>query len=290
MLLSLPICPWVGGAELWQRIQAVRSDGSYADATAQQRLETRRLFGDLVAWAAAGSIPDGVEVRARSLGLTMERAGDVVVLSPRGEGSRADGVFAVRIGTDVPNLILQAPHSWSDMYTGQLGATLFEDGLARAAFFNNAHRNSPSAGDLAPRGSTGTSDLAHRPFSIFQAATLGAVDGLDAPLVVQIHGFGSSHGSFSAVVSRGASWQPAVELARAMELLEAVLTSFGPVTDGDIVPELAGVTNAQGRAIAMQARFLHLELCHDARIAMIDDTALRAQFGDALVTLAEKGP
>ena len=59
------------------------------------------------------------------------------------------------------------------------------------------------------------------------------------------------------------------------------------ITDGEIVPELAGITNAQGRAAAMDARFLHLELSLAARTALTEDSALRSQLGRVLSTLAE---
>ena len=275
------------GSGLWAQVQQLRSDGSYADAGAALRLDTRRFFSDLVAWASTGAVPADIEARARAVGLTVHHQDDVVVVVPRDPSQRADGVYAVRVGVEVPDLVLQAPHAWSDMNTGPIVAALFEGGQVRAAFFNSAHRRSPSAGDIAAVQGQSDSDLAHRPFSIFQAATLGVVDGLDEPLLVQIHGFGSGHGTFGAVVSKGASWQPAVEISAAAMLLEPVLAPYGPIADGEIVPELAGITNAQGRAAAMDARFLHLELSLAARTALTEDSALRSQLGRVLSTLAE---
>ncbi len=290
LLLGLITSPVASAAELWDRVESARADGQYADVQAAHRAAVRVLFSELVAWASLGEVPAGAVSRARELGLAAERVEDLLILVPAGPEPRADGVFAVRIGVDVPPLVLQAPHGWSDLYTGQIVAELFQAGLGRAAFFNSAHRGAPSNGDLLPVAGPSSSDLAHRPHSVFQAATLGAVDGLDRPLVVQVHGFGQGHGSFSAVVSPGSSFQPAAEVHRAMALLEPVLGSYGPIADGDIVPELAGVTNAQGRAIGMDARFLHLELNLSARSVMRQDVALRGELGQALSALTGAAP
>jgi hypothetical protein len=284
LLLASPAAAAEG---LWSQIQSIRADGSYADASAAQRLETRRFFSDLVAWASTGTIPSELDARAHAVGLVLVHQGDVVVVIPTDPAQRADGVYAVRVGVEVPDLVLQAPHAWSDVHTGQIVAAMFEEGLVRAAFFNSAHRHAPSSGDIAPVHGESGSDLAHRPFSIFQAATLGVIDGLDEPLLIQVHGFGSGHGTFGAVVSKGAAWQPSLEISWAAELLEPILAPYGPIADGEIVPELAGTTNAQGRAAAMDARFLHLELSLAARAALTEDPQLRTRLQLALSTLAE---
>ncbi len=289
-ICALVLCPIAQAGELWEQVEAARADGAYADVQAEHRLAIRDLFAELVAWACLGAVSEEVVRRAAQLGFIVDRNDDLVLLRPSGTGARSDGVYAVRIGVEVPPLILQAPHAYYDLQTGPLTARLFEQGFGRVACFNSAHRNAASAGDLGPVGKASTSDLAHRPYAVFQAATLGMVDALDHPLLVQLHGFGGGHGGFSAVVSRGSSWQPSIEIRRAVSLLEPLLASYGPLADGDIVPELAGRTNVQGRVVGKDARFLHLELSLPARSVLNNDAELRADLGSILTTLAEDAP
>ncbi len=271
---------------LWERVQAHRVDEGYADLPVQHRLQLQDLYGSLVAWAPLSTLPEGAEERARELGLRLELSGDTLLVLPERQDLRAHGLCAIRLGAVSGELVLEAPHSWSDLHSGALTASIFDQGIGRAACFNTAHRRSDSSGDLMGASPGLGADLAHRPASGFQAATLGMVSGLGAPLVVQIHGFGAQHGSFSAVIARGASFQPDRLVQQAMTRLDPLFSSHGLLADGEMVPKLAATTNAQSR-VATDARFLHIELSLPLREHLLASEASLEQFGAVLAELAE---
>jgi hypothetical protein len=289
--LILAAAPDVALAEtLWDRVQSHRVDEGYADLPVQHRLELLDLYRSLVAWAPLGAVPDDAEARASSLGLRLERSGDLLLVLPARAVAKGHGLCALRLGPGQGELILQAPHAWSDLHSGAITAALFEAGTGRAACFNTAHRRTASEGDLMGASPWLGADLAHRPASGFQAATLGLVSGLHDPLIVQVHGFGSGHGSFSAVISDGASFQPARLVQRAMTALDPSFSAYGLLADGAMVPQLAATTNAQSRATATDARFLHLELSLPLREHLLTSETARDQLGETLNGLVEPAP
>ncbi len=272
----------------WRRVEALRADDTYRDAPAARRAEVRRLFTDLLRSAPSGILPADYAERARQVGLRPTERDGLLLLSP--EQGTADGFYAIRLGPDAPPLLIQAPHAWYDLRSGELACTLFDEGHGRALFTNNAHRHSASQEDISGSDGTMGADLAHRPASIFQAATIGAADGLHVPLLVQLHGFGSAHGNWSAVLSGGAALQPPGTVEGAIRALEPVLGRIGRLTDGEAVPALAALENVQSQALAGQASFLHLELSLAARTTLLQNQALRTQLGLALSDLAERAP
>lgn len=279
LLVSAP----AGAAGLWEQTQALRDDAAYQDASPWRRAAMRMLVAELVASAPGGAVPADATARARTLGLDLRLHGIHAVLFT-GPG-QADGLYAVRVGPGGADLVLQAPHAFSDLGTGALAAALFEEGLGRAVFFNTAHRHGAER-----EAATGAADVAHRPASLFHAATLGALDALEAPLVVQLHGFGDAHGDWAAVISGGSAVQGAAFLDAARARLEPVLAPWGPVSDGTRVPALAARDNAQGRCVAGQGRFLHLELSREARRGLAEDPGRRAALAEALAGLAGGPP
>lgn len=250
-------------AGVWDQVQELRQDGQDLTATPSDRAHARALVAQLSAAAPSGVLPSGWQDRARAVGFQVDETDEWVRLSC------ASGVIYLRIGPSVP-LVLQAPHAWFDRGTGALTAELFEEGTAAALMVNAGHRY---GGDTDAEHV----DVAHEDETLFQAATLGVVEGRVDPLVIQLHGFGPKTSSAAAVVSQGSAFQPPAVLERAHADLVGL---FGDqvVTDAE-VPALAGRRNLQGRAIGGTARFLHIELSQDVRAKLDQDDALRAALG-----------
>ncbi len=274
---------------LWQQVQAMRDDQAYSDASAWRRAQVRAVIADLVRSASSGTISDTLRRRIEAAGLQLEEHGSLLVV--QGAREHADGFYAIRMGSELPPLVLQAPHAWHDKHTGQLACSLFEQGFGRVLLLNSAHRNSSSHGDISAHDSeVGGADVAHRAESIFQAATLGAADALEDPLVLQLHGFASSHGHYSAVVSDGATLQPHAVLEQSVQSLRAHLGAYGPIATGEQVPDLAGTTNVQSRALTGMARFLHIEMSLPVRVALLANPMQLEQVGHTLQRLTEREP
>jgi hypothetical protein len=229
---------------------------------------------DLLAVAPSGEVPADLVSRAAHLSLHLRVEEERVLLW--GADDVPQGVFVIRLGP-APALVLQAPHAWFDKDTGRLVASLFASGSVRAAFFNQGHRFGGEAAtdEVHP-------DVAHRPASLFQAATLGAARGLANPLVVQIHGMAPREGQ-SIVVSAGSALQPARIEQDLVAALQEVMGDIGPVVDGEALPELAGRKNVQGRGLSSTSPFLHLELSPDARARLLSEEERRLAFTSALL-------
>ncbi len=289
LLVLLGLTPAAfGAASLWPQVDQLRNDHGYSDASAWRRAQVRAVMADVVRGASTGTIPASAQRRAEAAGLVLREEESWVVISSKPE--LADGFYVVRKGAVAAPLVIQAPHAWFDLDTGKLACALFEAGYGRVLLLNSAQRHAPSQGDASAHAGQLGADVAHRAESVFQAATLGVVDALNDPLVVQIHGFGTDHGAYAAVLSEGATFQPDSQLQAARQVLQPVLDSFGSLGTGDDVPELAARTNAQAQAITGQARFLHIELSLPARRVLVADLQRRAALGQALTQLAERAP
>ncbi len=261
---------------LWSTVDKARRDAPFSDLSPGDRLDTQSLMMDLFAVAPSGEVPADLVTRAAHLGLHLRVEEDQVLLW--GAKDVPQGVFVVRLGA-APALVLEAPHAWFDQDTGRLVAALFESGAARGAFFNQGHRFGGPGGE---ESEAVPPDVAHRPASLFQAATLGAARGLSNPLVVQIHGFAPREGQ-SVVVSAGSALQPSRIEQELMAALQGVMGDIGPVVDGATLPELAGTKNIQGRGLSSTAAFLHLELSPSARAALLGEEPRRIAFSSALL-------
>lgn len=253
-------------SELWSAADAARNDAVPTSLKPSDMSIASDFFAELVRTAPGGVLPQDFERRAEALGFDVELTEDFVFLRPA--GGAADGLYAVRLSESDHPIVLQTPHSWFDLKTGRLGCLLFEEGVGQVLMMNSGQR-------YGVEGSV--ADVADLSDSYFQAFTLGAAEGLDQPLVVQLHGFGKKQTRAVAVLSPGSALHDPDVLSESREELDFLLR--GTAASGEAVPKLAGRKNAQGIALSSRARFLHLELSPKARKHLVEDEELRADFG-----------
>ncbi len=263
----------LGHAGTWELVRERRSELAPATPTPAERLAYAALVRDLARAAPAGTLPTDAHTRAGALGLELLRKDDVAWLVERGE-PRGVGLVALRVGPLAEDLVVQAPHPFSDLHTGAVTAAMFDAGELRAACIATVHRN---AGPGA--------DPAHAPESWFQSATDGLAEALDDPLFVQLHGFAPTTSDADAVLSAGGARLPADRLADAMTRIGVALGA-ADVRSGADVPALAARGNVQGRLLAGRARFLHLEISARLRAVLGEEPGLRAALSDALLLIA----
>ncbi len=249
---------------LWAELDGQRTDGTPAQLEPAEMREAQRLFADLAAVTPSGEEPADLDERAARLGLRVDRPahGEWLVLSPAEPG--AVGFYVFRLSLVDNPLVLQAPHAWYDLRTGRLGCLLFEEGSGQILMTNSGQRY---AADHA--------DLAYQTDTLYQAATQGIAQGLQDPLMLQLHGFGKATTRRAAVVSPGSALYDPAELAGIRDGLDDLFR--GRIGSGDEVPRLAGRTNAQGIVLSSHVRFLHLELSSTARSSLVSDPELRAE-------------
>jgi hypothetical protein len=269
----------LGADTLWQQVENARRDGPIADVDAATQHTARLFFRDLTQESAQGQLSPLSRNRASALGLHLRVESDRVFVWGR---DAAHGLFVFRLGT-AQELLLQAPHSFYDLGSGAIQASLFEQLPIRAAFFNSAHRyggpgiKQEDRPDPAP-------DLAHRPHTLFQAATLGTSEALKDLVVIQLHGFRSRQGE-SVVLTPGAALQPIGIQRKFQQEIQNLFGEIGPVVTGAARPELAATTNLQGQILSSKSAFLHLELSKPAREQLLGDPALLSAFGQSLLAV-----
>jgi hypothetical protein len=203
-----------------------------------------------------------------------------IVLRDSG-GNRGGGAYLLRLRSD-SRLVIQAPHTFFDEGTFPLACELFATSAAKALFINTVHRYKG-----APRDATGNypADVAHADGSMFQAATLGLLDAVPNPTVVQLHGFAGDESDARIIVSSGDSSSSASLLERVQSALVAVV---GPpvLRYPTETTKLGATTNVQGAAVrASGGCFLHVEMASVVRATLLQDTLLRARFMSALSSL-----
>ena len=286
LLLALIPAAALGAAgfDLWRAVETNRDDQAQVIIDYERGAQVRARFSTLMAHATRDLALPGGTTELETVQLQVEQQGDTLITW--GRAHSADGLYAIRVGADIAPLILQAPHSWYDLNTGRIAALLFQEGLGRAVCFNTAHRYR-GAGALL-RSNVEDADVAHRTSTVFQAATLGMVDSLTDPLVVQLHGFGADHGEHAAVIAAGRALQPQHWLELAVTHLSPVLAPYGDVVSCASVPDLCATTNVQSQALAGRSRFLHIELSYAARKDLLTNTSARQALAQALRALAER--
>jgi hypothetical protein len=242
----------------------------FEPAAGERGDELRALSRELTHDALAGKKTlDSKEVaRARKLGLELVKAHDdagaLWVLQEAGTRRGGDGFFVWR-PRGVP-LCIQAPHSFFDERTGDIGLEVFAQTHAVAFFTNTVHRYAP----VAPGVPEGAADVAHVPRSLFQSATEGLL-AARAVAIVQVHGFGPRDhlpAGVAAIVSDGTALRSVdAPIVRFRDALRAGLPGQVLLFGVD-AHELGATTNVQGRsARGARAPFIHVELSPDARAA-----------------------
>ena len=267
----------VHGAEGLETLQAVRRRARADGFEVPNRRELtqaltlfRRAFGEArlrELKALAAPLKFGLRL--------VDLDGADVLLIYDQERHRGWGVYAVREGPS-HELLLQAPHSYADRYTGILLERFLLEGAARAAAWNTTHRHA------GHRVATRTeADLAKQHNSMFQCFTRAFAESFRRGAVVQVHGFSRSKRKTRAasavdiIISGGTSeapaWSPSVQCS-----LAEVFQSRVGIYPVDVV-ELGGTKNAQGKLLRRLGfdNFLHLELSLTVRRRLKEEVDLR---------------
>jgi len=266
-----------GESTVWDKVQNARRDSPVTALSIESQHQSKGFFKDILLAAQQGEIGPTLRTRASKLGLHLRIEANIAFLWER---SGSGGLYVIRLG-EAENILLQAPHSFFDLGTGQLVSTMFENGPFRAAFFNTTHRYGKAG--LAPEERPADPpDLAHLSDTRFQAATLGASEAYRDLTVIQLHGFRSRDGE-AAVVTTGSALQPAHLLTELRTLLTELMGEIGPILTGSARPELAAKRNAQGRLLSSRSQFFHVELSKPARDALLSDSALLDRLSELLV-------
>lgn len=242
--------------------------------SADEQALARTLFQKLLKFEDQSELAPFLE----SLELEVEAlSADLLIVKEADSRKTGRGFFAFRSNNSA--VILQSPHSQADLGTGKITAQLMARQNFRAAAWNSAHRNNQTSG---------MSDLARLQQSYFIALSQAAIDIIDEPVLLQLHGFDTDKRTTDAgrashiIISSGEHIAHSAVLARAACLqLLTVGVAIYPLD----VTELGGTINPVGELIrANRLRsFLHIEFDQTIRKQLLDDNQLIQETGICLL-------
>jgi len=181
------------------------------------------------------------------------------------------GFLAIRQGEAKP-ILLQAPHSRSDLHTEDIAFALFAEDKVRAAIWNTASRTQ--------------GDLAHAEESYFQAVSRAFAATNPKGIVLQLHGFDKAkrrtkRGQSQEIILSNGSANPPASYSRLAARLAQTLTTAVGVYPHD-AKELGATTNTQAKALVALKKpaiqFVHVELSLKQRQRLQSEVKLRQSF------------
>ena len=183
------------------------------------------------------------------------------------------GFYLFRIAS-TSRLVLQAPHSFKDSYSGSLALQLFEQGDYLAAAWNTTTRDKV--------------DLAHQADSLFNRFTAAFAQSVADGRLLQLHGFAQQKRKTQAgreaqlIISSGSK-----QLSRHVN---AIAECSQKVLQGNVyrypleVSELGGTLNVNAATLRSNGHdgFVHLEMSKPLRQRLRKDQQLLSQFNHCL--------
>jgi hypothetical protein len=264
---------------------------TYQPPTTEQYVRLTTLLTDFYADLLEGVTDfDRFRDPFRRAGLrlqTVERGDQTwVILFEGGSTWRGTGVYAFRTGTDRREVVLQAPHSYYDIHTGEITETIFRQTDARAFFFNTLHRYR-GATRLLAGNETHPSDLSHDTTSYFQAILTEYLTHRPNALVVQLHGYDrdSLRDRRIGLVLSDGSDDPADHVHSVGGRLEGTVDDWKVAIYGEGTDDYGATANAQGQWIRRfdHGRFLHVEMLREVRDRLEAGGPELEAVGDAIV-------
>ena len=255
------------------RAQASRQ-GRYEPPSAQELARAEALFERTLSRREDRALT----VEWASLGFELRRVGErsdaAAIVLMEAAGRKTGRGFYVFRDAPGPGLAIQAPHSPSDLSTGEIALLLYRETRASAAAWSTVHRRE--------------ADLAHLPASHFHSFSLAFARAFPAGRLVQIHGFDAQNPTsgrdpaMGMVVSSGTR-QPGPLVRSSWGCLERSFPSLARLYP-EQVGELGGTTNTQARALSAigYQGFFHLEMSRSFRDRMREDAASLASLAGCL--------
>lgn len=235
----------------------------YRSVDPQMLRELEQLFSD---WLSPGNSADAGSHDKHGFRSKVLRDG-ILLLSD--VESRGWGHFF--LAPQRPSsVLLQAPHQFYDLRTGEIAVALFQQGAGKTLAMNSAHRYSQGK-DVSH------TDWAHLPSAPLNAFTRAFLNAAANSTVVQIHGYAETKRQSSAgrqsdvIISSGQRW-PHPSMLNFAECLQQN-TDWAVLRYPQDIGELGGTTNVQGRLMNSlgNPRFIHLELSSKLRKTLTQD-------------------
>jgi hypothetical protein len=309
-----PEAPIAGGASTTPRTLSLDEVSTYLygpgpsatfeATTASEHAMVAAVIPKLLDAARAAALPDLATLRTQAAahGFAIERwqvGGEhYLALVEARDRPRGGGAYIIRVAPaeSGPVLLLQAPHAYFDVGTGDLAAELFfqppPGPRPRALFTNTIHRYQRGPGDKQKRKHN-PADVAHNADHAFNVATEAFAIAARHIRLVQLHGFGNLErasvdddevvSDTAMVVSAGDSAGSSPWSSRVASELRAIFGD-GVVRFPEDVRKLGATTNVQNRTLRTLGghHFLHVEMSRVVRDRLAASRDLRERLATAL--------
>ncbi len=267
------------GASIEDLLEAARQGAVFRPSDAVELARAEVLFGRILDGSADGKeMLSALKSEWNGLGYRLETvsAGGKSFLAllekPSHRRGRGFFLFPLRPAGD---LLLQAPHGFKDLYTGEIGVKLFPAGRFAGAAWNTVSRYETE------EGGRGTADLSDRTDTLFAALARAFAERYPEGHVVQLHGYArgkrdSLSGRVSDMILSNGTHRPPPWLEgmdRCLEGRFSVVVSRFPVETDEL-----GATRTSIGIVMRQmghAGFFHLEMSREMRERLRDDDAAR---------------
>lgn len=255
-----------------------RHSSGYVPVSVEQERRAAGLFERLLRGEKDPNIAAGLGKLGLVLGQV--RIGDELLTLIREAPGHAEGKGVYVFRAAGAPVLLQVPHRFTDLGTGEIAAAMLKESTFRAAAWNTVPRSYGG-----PDGTRVDADLAHIETSIFNAFGIAFARSVPKGRVAQIHGFarGSREtfaGQAAGVIVSAGIETPSPSAREVARCMAAALKPEPARLFSEEVRELGGTTNSNGktlRAIGFEG-FVHLELSREVRSRLLDDATFRGRF------------
>ncbi len=256
------------GLTLERFVTVARTGQHYQPATAEELARCEELFAHTLRHPESSNLADDWQQLGFWLSpLVVHDRPHMWLLNESPQHKRGWGCYVI-CPERLPGMVLQAPHSFSDRYTGNVALRMFADGTFAAAAWNTVPRKNV--------------DVAHTTDHPFAAFTRALIRVYPAAYVVQVHGFSqdkrrTTTGTNADLIVSNGTYAPSLSIRRFAVMLQSDFP-FGQIqlfpTE---VQELGATSNIQGNILrhAGSNRFMHLEMSQDLRLRMVNDPQAR---------------
>jgi len=290
--LCLAVCIPILQAEnfnlsLHQKWKFLRAE-SYAAPTTSQLRSIKELFSSLFEQGIKVVLSPELKASFNTLGMHVYefnyKKEKLILIHERRAPYQGTGLFIIRPGGN--GVMLQAPHGFSDLYTGKLAIQLMQEANYSVLALNTIARK------YRFNGETLHADMAHLGDSYFLSLSHAYADSYPNGTVVQLHGFNAAKRSetenVNMIISTGVkTYNP--QLQAQSDCLKQTLTQ-GVLTYPQEINVLGGTTNSIGRLLRKMgfSEFRHFEMSLDLRKRLIKNQTMRSFLSACVIGKKEK--
>lgn len=177
------------------------------------------------------------------------------------------------------NIFIQAPHAYSDLYTGSIVAKLVKINAVKLAAWNTAKRKQ--------------ADLAHIKNSYLMAATKTYLQYKPKSLIIQLHGFDNAKrrttiGKKANIILSDGTQKPSTVIFKLQMCLRKQVSKTTYIYPLDI-QELGATTNTIGQWINTHYpdTFVHIELSRPLRKKLLSHNELANKFSECINEISQ---